>query len=113
MRDRHQLQASRSGGGGGGGVNPTHLSAGARLATRPPLAGYLPLQERVELLGPLAGYLPCRSGSLAGYLPLQERVELLGAIAHCDVPRVLTRGHLFLNTSLTEACNPRPQRLQP
>jgi phosphatidylinositol glycan class A protein len=34
---------------------------------------------------------------------LQERVELLGAVAHCDVPRVLTRGHIFLNTSLTEA----------
>lgn len=34
---------------------------------------------------------------------LQERVELLGAVSHCDVPRVLTRGHIFLNTSLTEA----------
>jgi len=34
---------------------------------------------------------------------LQDRVELLGAVAHCDVPSVLTRGHVFLNTSLTEA----------
>ncbi|KAL1528334.1 hypothetical protein AB1Y20_009688 [Prymnesium parvum] len=34
---------------------------------------------------------------------LQERVELLGAVQHCDVPSVLTRGHIFLNTSLTEA----------
>ena len=34
---------------------------------------------------------------------LQGRVELLGAVQHCDVPSVLTRGHIFLNTSLTEA----------
>jgi len=34
---------------------------------------------------------------------LQERVELLGAVPHCDVPSVLTRGHILLNTSLTEA----------
>ena len=34
---------------------------------------------------------------------LQDRVELLGAVQHSDVPRVLTRGHIFLNTSLTEA----------
>ena len=33
---------------------------------------------------------------------LQERVELLGAVSHCDVPRILTRGQIFLNTSLTE-----------
>ena len=34
---------------------------------------------------------------------LQSRVEMLGAVQHCDVPSVLTRGHIFLNTSLTEA----------
>ena len=34
---------------------------------------------------------------------LQNRVELLGAVPHTDVPSVLTRGHVFLNTSLTEA----------
>jgi phosphatidylinositol glycan class A protein len=34
---------------------------------------------------------------------LQDRVELLGAVQHSDVPSVLTRGHIFLNTSLTEA----------
>lgn len=34
---------------------------------------------------------------------LQDRVELLGAVPHCDVPGILTRGHIFLNTSLTEA----------
>ena len=34
---------------------------------------------------------------------LQDRVELLGAVQHSDVPSVLTRGHVFLNTSLTEA----------
>ena len=34
---------------------------------------------------------------------LHERVEMLGAIQHSDVPGVLTRGHIFLNTSLTEA----------
>ena len=34
---------------------------------------------------------------------LDDRVELLGAVHHADVPSVLTRGHVFLNTSLTEA----------
>ena len=34
---------------------------------------------------------------------LQERVEMIGAVAHSDVRNVLTRGHLFLNCSLTEA----------
>merc|ERR1712179_704053 len=32
-----------------------------------------------------------------------ERVTLLGAVPHADVHDVLTRGHIFLNTSLTEA----------
>ncbi|XP_047736857.1 phosphatidylinositol N-acetylglucosaminyltransferase subunit A isoform X2 [Hyalella azteca] len=32
-----------------------------------------------------------------------ERVTLLGPVAHADVPQVLARGHVFLNTSLTEA----------
>ena len=59
---------------------PTHRTAGARRAVGPPLPSYH---------------------------PIQERVELLGAVSHCDVPRVLTRGHIFLNTSLTEACNHR------
>ena len=34
---------------------------------------------------------------------LHDRVEMLGAVPHSDVPGVLTRGHIFLNTSLTEA----------
>jgi len=34
---------------------------------------------------------------------LQDRIEMLGAVQHSDVPSVLTRGHIFLNTSLTEA----------
>lgn len=34
---------------------------------------------------------------------LQERVELLGSIPHAAVATILTRGHLFLNCSLTEA----------
>jgi len=34
---------------------------------------------------------------------LQHRVTLLGAIEHFKVRGVLTRGHIFLNTSLTEA----------
>jgi len=34
---------------------------------------------------------------------LQDRVELLGAVLPADVPAVLARGHVFLNTSLTEA----------
>jgi len=34
---------------------------------------------------------------------LENRVELLGAIPHKEVRNVLVRGHIFLNTSLTEA----------
>jgi hypothetical protein len=34
---------------------------------------------------------------------LQDRVEMIGAVAHEQVRAVLTRGHLFLNCSLTEA----------
>ena len=32
----------------------------------------------------------------------KERVELLGGIIHDNVAGVLNRGHIFLNTSLTE-----------
>lgn len=34
---------------------------------------------------------------------LQKRVELLGSIPHNEVRNVLVRGHIFLNTSITEA----------
>ncbi|TRM60374.1 glycosyltransferase family 4 protein [Schizophyllum amplum] len=34
---------------------------------------------------------------------LQDRIELLGPVAAGDVRSVLVRGHIFLNTSLTEA----------
>ncbi|TPX63151.1 hypothetical protein SpCBS45565_g06827 [Spizellomyces sp. 'palustris'] len=34
---------------------------------------------------------------------LQDRVKLLGAVDHARVRDVLVRGHIFLNTSLTEA----------
>ncbi|GAQ89246.1 phosphatidylinositol glycan class A [Klebsormidium nitens] len=34
---------------------------------------------------------------------LQERVEMLGEVPHADARAVLTRGHIFLNSSLTEA----------
>ena len=34
---------------------------------------------------------------------LQDRIELLGPIKYRDVRSVLTRGSIFLNTSLTEA----------
>ncbi|KAL2621175.1 hypothetical protein R1flu_001380 [Riccia fluitans] len=34
---------------------------------------------------------------------LQDRVEMLGAVAHANVRSVLVRGHIFLNSSLTEA----------
>lgn len=33
---------------------------------------------------------------------MQDQVEMLGALDHSDVRNVLTRGHIFLNTSLTE-----------
>ena len=34
---------------------------------------------------------------------LQDRVELLGPVRHDEVRNVMTRGHIFLNPSLTEA----------
>ena len=34
---------------------------------------------------------------------LQKKVELLGSIPHNEVRNVLVRGHIFLNTSITEA----------
>lgn len=34
---------------------------------------------------------------------MQDRVEMLGALEHAEVRDVLSRGHIFLNTSLTEA----------
>jgi len=32
-----------------------------------------------------------------------SKVELLGGLSHAEVARTLCRGHIFLNTSLTEA----------
>lgn len=34
---------------------------------------------------------------------LHDRVELLGSVGHANVRNVLVRGHIFLNSSLTEA----------
>lgn len=34
---------------------------------------------------------------------LKDRVEMLGSVPSKDVRDVLVRGHIFLNTSLTEA----------
>jgi phosphatidylinositol glycan class A protein len=34
---------------------------------------------------------------------LQDRVEMLGAVPHSRVRSVLVTGHIFLNSSLTEA----------
>ena len=34
---------------------------------------------------------------------IQDKVELLGALPHAEVRKTLCRGHIFLNTSLTEA----------
>ncbi|KAF9001822.1 UDP-Glycosyltransferase/glycogen phosphorylase [Hymenopellis radicata] len=34
---------------------------------------------------------------------LQDRIELLGPVRHTDVRSVLMRGHIFMNTSLTES----------
>lgn len=34
---------------------------------------------------------------------LQDRVTLLGSLEHYQVKNVLNKGHIFLNTSLTEA----------
>ena len=34
---------------------------------------------------------------------LQDRVEMLGPVRHEEVPHVMTRGHIYLHSSLTEA----------
>ena len=34
---------------------------------------------------------------------IQDKVELLGSLPHSEVRKTLCRGHIFLNTSLTEA----------
>lgn len=34
---------------------------------------------------------------------LHDRVKLLGSVIHDDVPSILVKGDIFLNTSLTEA----------
>lgn len=34
---------------------------------------------------------------------IADKVELLGSLPHHEVRNVLCRGHIFLNTSLTEA----------
>lgn len=34
---------------------------------------------------------------------LQDRVDMLGAVPHAQVRSVLISGHIFLNSSLTEA----------
>lgn len=34
---------------------------------------------------------------------MQDRIQMLGALEHAEVRGVLTKGHIFLNTSLTEA----------
>jgi len=34
---------------------------------------------------------------------IADKVELLGSLPNSEVPKVLCRGHIFLNTSLTEA----------
>ena len=36
-------------------------------------------------------------------MKLQDRVTLLGSLEHSQVKHVINRGHIFLNTSLTEA----------
>jgi phosphatidylinositol glycan class A protein len=36
-------------------------------------------------------------------LNIEEQVTLLGSLEHSQVCNVLNRGHIFLNTSLTEA----------
>lgn len=41
--------------------------------------------------------------SLRFFFFLISRVRLLGALEHQDVRNVLVQGHIFLNTSLTEA----------
>jgi phosphatidylinositol glycan class A protein len=34
---------------------------------------------------------------------IEDSVELLGSLPHDQVPKALQRGHIFLNTSLTES----------
>ena len=50
---------------------------------------------------------PLLSGMIVAH-QLQHRVELLGQVPHTDVARVLNRGQIFLNMSLTEGAQRMP-----
>lgn len=71
------------------------------------LAGVLPLlcRRRPEVHFLVGGDGPKRAvlEAVVREHRLEGRVELLGDVPHAGVRSVLTRGHVFLNTSLTES----------
>lgn len=70
------------------------------------LAGILPyFKERRNINFIIAGDGPKREllEEIREKNNMQDRIQMLGALEHSDVRDVLTCGHIFLNTSLTEA----------
>lgn len=70
------------------------------------LAGIIPhFKERRNVNFIIAGDGPKREllEEIREKNNMQDRIQMLGALEHSDVRDVLTCGHIFLNTSLTEA----------
>lgn len=70
------------------------------------LAGIIPLfKERGNVNFIIAGDGPKREllEEIREKNNMQDQIQMLGALEHSDVRDVLTCGHIFLNTSLTEA----------
>jgi phosphatidylinositol N-acetylglucosaminyltransferase subunit A len=70
------------------------------------LAGIIPyFKERKNVNFIIAGDGPKREllEEIREKNNMQDRIQMLGALEHSDVRDVLTCGHIFLNTSLTEA----------
>lgn len=70
------------------------------------LAGIIPhFKERTNINFIIAGDGPKREllEEIREKNNMQDRIQMLGALEHSDVRDVLTCGHIFLNTSLTEA----------
>lgn len=70
------------------------------------LAGIIPyFKERKSINFIIAGDGPKREllEEIREKNNMQDRIQMLGALEHSDVRDVLSCGHIFLNTSLTEA----------
>nr|XP_031527039.1 phosphatidylinositol N-acetylglucosaminyltransferase subunit A isoform X3 [Vicugna pacos] len=98
--------------GGGGPDQPpsatlSHVSPGSLSTRTDLLSGIIPelCQKYPDLNFVIGGEGPKRIilEEVRERYQLHDRVHLLGALEHKDVRNVLVQGHIFLNTSLTEA----------